>query len=49
MASRTGWQALLQLAVGGVVILVAYLGTAALVRVREVSQVAGMVRRKLGR
>ena len=42
-------QALLQLAVGGVVILVAYLGTAALVRVDEVGQVAGMVRRKLGR
>lgn len=42
-------EALLQLALGGVVIVVAYLGTAALVRVREVSQVAGMVRRKLGR
>lgn len=42
-------EALLQLALGGIVIVVAYLGTAALVRVREVSQVAGMVRRKLGR
>jgi putative peptidoglycan lipid II flippase len=42
-------EALLQLAAGGIVILIAYLGTAALVRVHEVSQVAGMVRRKLGR
>jgi putative peptidoglycan lipid II flippase len=42
-------EALLQLAVGGIVILIAYLGTAALVRVREVGQVTGMVRRKLGR
>jgi putative peptidoglycan lipid II flippase len=42
-------EALLQLAAGGIVILIAYLGTAALVRVREVGQVAGMVRRKLGR
>lgn len=42
-------EALLQLAVGGIVILVAYLGAAALVRVHEVGQVAGMVRRKLGR
>jgi putative peptidoglycan lipid II flippase len=42
-------EALLQLAVGGIVVVIAYLGTAALVRVREVGQVAGMVRRKLGR
>jgi putative peptidoglycan lipid II flippase len=42
-------EALLQLAVGGIVIVIAYLGTAALVRVREVAQVTGMVRRKLGR
>jgi putative peptidoglycan lipid II flippase len=42
-------EALLQLLAGGTVILVAYLGTAALLRVHEVSQVMGMVRRKLGR
>jgi len=41
--------ALLQLLVGGAVILLVYLLTAALLRVHEVSQVAGMVRRKLGR
>ncbi len=42
-------EALLQLAVGGLVILLVYLGTAALLRVREVSQVLGTVRRKLSR
>ncbi|SDT73744.1 murein biosynthesis integral membrane protein MurJ [Actinoplanes derwentensis] len=42
-------EAITQLAVGGVVILVAYLGTALLLRVHEVSQVVGMVRRKIGR
>ena len=42
-------EALLQLAAGGVVILVAYLGTAALLRVPEISTVIGTVRRKLGR
>ena len=42
-------QALLQLAVGGVVIMVVYLGTAAALRVPEVSQLVGTVRRKLGR
>jgi putative peptidoglycan lipid II flippase len=41
--------AVLQLLVGGTVILAGYVGTAALLRVREVSQVAAMVRRKLGR
>ena len=41
--------ALLQVLVGGAVILLAYLVTAALLRVHEVSQVIGMVRRKLGR
>jgi putative peptidoglycan lipid II flippase len=41
--------ALLQVLVGGAVILLAYLVTAALLRVHEVSQVVGMVRRKLGR
>ena len=42
-------EALLHLVVGGSVIMVTYLLTAALVRVREVSQVVGMVRRKIGR
>ncbi len=42
-------QALLQLAVGGSAIMLVYLGTAAALRVREVRQVVGTVRRKLGR
>ena len=42
-------QALVQIFAGGAVILVAYLGAAALLRVQEVSQVVGMVRRKIGR
>jgi putative peptidoglycan lipid II flippase len=42
-------EALLQLFAGGAVIMICYLGAAALLRVREVSQVVGMVRRKLGR
>ncbi|MEU8655625.1 murein biosynthesis integral membrane protein MurJ [Actinoplanes philippinensis] len=42
-------EAIVQLAVGGVVILIAYLGTALLLRVAEVNQVVGMVRRKIGR
>jgi len=42
-------EAMLQLLAGGTVILVAYLGAAVLLRVREISQVFGMVRRKLGR
>ncbi|GIE96457.1 murein biosynthesis integral membrane protein MurJ [Paractinoplanes rishiriensis] len=42
-------EAILQLLAGGSVILVVYLGVAALLRVREVSQVMGMVRRKVGR
>ena len=42
-------EALLQLVVGGAVILVTYLAAAALLRVREVSQVIGMVRRKVRR
>jgi putative peptidoglycan lipid II flippase len=42
-------EALLQVAVGGTVIVTVYLATAALLRVREVGQVVGMVRRKLGR
>ena len=42
-------EALLQLLAGGAVIMIVYLGVAALLRVREINQVVGMVRRKLGR
>ena len=42
-------QALLQLVAAGTVIIVTYLATAGLLRVPEVSQVIGLVRRKLGR
>ncbi|MGK5679900.1 murein biosynthesis integral membrane protein MurJ [Actinoplanes sp. URMC 104] len=42
-------EAVLQLFAGGAVILVAYLAAATVLRVSEVSQVVGMVRRKLGR
>ncbi len=42
-------EALVQLLAGGTVIMVTYLGAALLLRVQEVSQVVGMVRRKLGR
>jgi putative peptidoglycan lipid II flippase len=42
-------EAFLQLLAGGAVILIVYLAAATLLRVREVSQVVGMVRRKLGR
>jgi len=42
-------EALLQLLAGGAVIMVSYLITAALLRVPEISQVIGTVRRKLGR
>ncbi|BFU47995.1 murein biosynthesis integral membrane protein MurJ [Krasilnikovia sp. MM14-A1004] len=41
-------EAILQVAVGGSVIVLTYVVAAALLRVREVSQVIGMVRRKLG-
>ncbi len=41
--------ALLQVVVSGGAIMVVYLATAALLRVREINQVIGMVRRKLGR
>jgi putative peptidoglycan lipid II flippase len=41
--------AALQVAVSGGVIMVVYLATAALLRVPEITQVVGMVRRKLGR
>ncbi|MEV4512394.1 murein biosynthesis integral membrane protein MurJ [Dactylosporangium sp. NPDC049525] len=42
-------EALLQLLVGGMTVLVAYFGTAAVLRVQEVHQVVGVVRRKLRR
>jgi putative peptidoglycan lipid II flippase len=42
-------EALIQVCVAGAVILLTYLVAAAVFRVREVSQVVGMVRRKLGR
>ncbi|WP_433827835.1 murein biosynthesis integral membrane protein MurJ [Actinoplanes sp. CA-015351] len=42
-------EALVQLLAGGAVILVAYLAAALGLRVQEISQVVGMVRRKLGR
>jgi len=42
-------QALVQLAVGGVALVGVYVGAAYVLRVREVSQVIGLVRRKLGR
>jgi putative peptidoglycan lipid II flippase len=40
---------IIQLIVVGAVIVAVYLGTAAVLRVREISQVVGLVRRKLGR
>ncbi|HYN93118.1 MAG TPA: murein biosynthesis integral membrane protein MurJ [Pilimelia sp.] len=43
------WDALLQLAAGGLVIGGSYLGLAVLFRIREVHQVLSLVRRKLGR
>ncbi|HTJ37734.1 MAG TPA: murein biosynthesis integral membrane protein MurJ [Dactylosporangium sp.] len=42
-------EALLQLLAGGATVVAVYLAVATLLGVREVSQVAGMVRRKLGR
>src|SRR4051812_16229370 len=42
-------EALIQIVAGGIVILVSYLCAAALLRVQEVSQVVGMVRRKIRR
>jgi putative peptidoglycan lipid II flippase len=41
--------AALQVVVAGAVIMIVYLATAALLRVHEINQVVGMVRRKLGR
>jgi putative peptidoglycan lipid II flippase len=42
-------EAILQLVVGAFVVLTTYLGVAALLRVQEIGQVIGMVRRKIGR
>jgi putative peptidoglycan lipid II flippase len=42
-------QAFVQVIVGGIVIMATYLGAAALLRVQEIGQVIGMVRRKIGR
>ncbi|MCY1143969.1 murein biosynthesis integral membrane protein MurJ [Actinoplanes sp. Pm04-4] len=42
-------EAIVQLIAGGAVILLAYLGAALALRVSEVSQVIGMVRRRIGR
>jgi putative peptidoglycan lipid II flippase len=41
--------AIMQLVVGATVILLTYVGAAALLRVPEVGQVIGMVRRRIGR
>jgi putative peptidoglycan lipid II flippase len=48
-ATPDRWEAILQLVVGSAVIVLTYLGTAAALRVREIGQVIGMVRRKIGR
>jgi putative peptidoglycan lipid II flippase len=45
----TRLEAIVQLVVGGAVIGGAYLGLAVLLRVREITEVVGMVRRRLGR
>ncbi len=42
-------EAIVQLLAGGAVILISYLAAATVLRVGEVSQVIGMVRRKIGR
>jgi putative peptidoglycan lipid II flippase len=43
------WLAFVEVAVGGAVISGTYLGLALLLRIREITDVVGMVRRKLGR
>jgi putative peptidoglycan lipid II flippase len=45
----TRWEAILQLAVGGLVIGACYLGLAMALRIREIDDVVGLVRRRLGR
>ena len=49
LMSDSWLSSVIQLVVGGLVLLVAYVGAAVLLRVREVSEVAGMVRGRLGR
>ena len=49
-ARRPGWLAAsVQLVVGGVVIGGTYLGLAMVLRISEITEVVGMVRRQLGR
>jgi putative peptidoglycan lipid II flippase len=48
-ADPTRWQALLQLLAGGAAVAVAYLTLAVALRVGEINEVLGMVRRRLGR
>jgi putative peptidoglycan lipid II flippase len=43
------WEAMLQLAAGGLVIGITYLALATLLRIREIDEVIGLVRRRLGR
>jgi putative peptidoglycan lipid II flippase len=39
----------IELAVGGLVLVATYAALATVLRVREVSQIAGMIRRRIGR
>jgi putative peptidoglycan lipid II flippase len=48
-ADPSRWQALLHLLAGGAAVAVAYLGLALALRVREITEVLGLVRRRLGR
>lgn len=48
-ASPGFWAALLQLVVGGALVGLTYLGLAVLLRIDEVNEVLGLVRRRLGR
>jgi putative peptidoglycan lipid II flippase len=48
-AEPSHWEALLQVVLGGLVIGVTYLGLAMLLKIREINEVLGLVRRKLGR
>jgi putative peptidoglycan lipid II flippase len=47
--SPSWWQALVQLAAGGAVVGLVYLGLATLLRVKEIAELTALVRRKLGR
>ena len=48
-ATPSRLEAIVQLVVGGAVIGVSYLGLALLLRIREISEVVQLVRRKIGR